>query len=166
MKKSIIKSSALKKNANKKPLNYYILDNDVIIWNNTGHFAIKCNKLFFEIEIQQKTPTQMALELPACIINTFNNFKDNTSEILAHTFITIQLNNMNCYLFQNIKHKYLSPININLLHIINNIEDFTPYQQKQNSAILFKNDFFEILLMPIRNTGIKEKIIDIVEILQ
>lgn len=161
-----INITALKKNLSKHALNYYTIENDVIMWSNSGTFAIKCNKLFFEIEIQAKTPTQAAPSLPTCIINILDSFKNSQPEILTHTFLTMNINNMNCYLFQNIKYKYITPINNDVLNIIKNIEDFTPYQLKQNFAILFKNDFFDIILMPVRNDEIKEKLIDIAETLK
>jgi hypothetical protein len=167
MKKIIpINLSALKKNLNKNPLNYYNIENNVIMWNTAGTLVIKCNKLFFEMEIQNKIPSNPAQQLPSCIPATLKAFEDNPGEILAHTFLTMLLKNDNVYLFQNMKYKYMTPIKTSLLEIIKNIEDFTPYQLKQNNAILFKNDFFEIILMPMRNDNIKTHLINIVEALK
>lgn len=162
MKKSIFNQSALKKAANKKPLLFnYSEDNNVIIWNAAGTFVIKCNKLLFEIEIQNTLPTEQK-EIPQCIFDTFTAFEN--SNILSETFLTIELpDNITGRIYQNYKYKYLTLVNIELLKIINDIAHYTPYQFKENRAILYKNGDINILIFPLYNRGIKEKIQTIAE---
>lgn len=161
MKKSIFNSTALKKASNKKALLFnYSEDNDVIIWNESGTFVIKCNKLLFEYEILNSLPTEQK-EIPTCIPATFATFEN--SSVLSETFLYLELNNIIVKLYQNYKYKYLTPVNTELLKILNNLTNFTPYQAKQNSPLLFKNDFISVLIMPVYNGGIKEKIQTIAE---
>lgn len=162
MKKSIFNQSALKKAANKKALFYnQSEDNNVIIWNAAGTFVIKCNQLLFDIEIKNNIPTEQK-EIPQCIFDTFAAFKD--SNILSETFLTIDLpDNYTARIYQNYKHKYLTLVNTELLKIINDIQHYTPYQYKENRAILYKNGDINCLIFPLYNRGIKDKLIKIVE---
>ena len=164
MKKSILNITALKKNTYKKPLNYYIEENSVTIWNTCGTFCIKCSKILFELEIQNNIPTNNIQEPPEAVKNVFNGYVD--AEMLIHTFITYKLQDKNAYLFQNKKYKYISPIDTELLKIINNIADFTAWQYKANTGILFRNDFLKVILFPLRNDRIKENIIELGESLK
>ena len=156
MKKSIFNQSALKKASNKKALFYnYSEDNNVIIWNAAGTFVIKCNKLLFEIEIQNTLPTEQK-EIPQCIFDTFASFQDST--ILTETFLTIELNNITARIYQNYKHKYITLVNTELLKILNDTIHYTPYQYKENRAILYKNGDISCVIFPVYNRGIAEKI--------
>ena len=165
MKKSIFNQTALKKSANKQPLLFnYSEDNNVFIWNQPGTFVIKCNKLLFESEILSTLPTNQQTELPACIDKTFAAFEDNNNTILTETFLNIDLQNKyTARVYQNYKYKYLTLINTDLLKILNNSVDYTPYQYKENSAVLYKNDFVSCIILPIYNRGMKEKFINLAE---
>ena len=163
MKKSIFNQTALKKAANKKPLLFnYTEDNNVIIWNTSGTFVIKCSKLLFEIEIQNALPTEQK-EQPTCINETFAAFNEN-STILTETFLTLDLqDNRTGRIYHNYKYKYLTIVDIGLLKILNNSITYTPYQFKENRAILYKNDIASCIIMPLWNEGIKEKITTLAE---
>lgn len=154
--KNIFNQTALKKAANKKPLLFnYSEDNSVIIWNVSGTFVIKCNKLLFELELQNTLPTEQK-EIPSCIPETFTAFQD--SNILSETFLTIELDNVTARIYQNYKYKYLTIINIELLKILNDSVKYTPYEFKENRAVLFKNGDINCILFPLYNRGIAEKI--------
>ena len=165
MKKSIFTLTAIKKQLDKQPLNYASYGEKIACWNKRGTFVILVNESLFNAEIQNTIPT-IKTELPACIPKTFEAFKNNESTILSHTFLTMELNNVNAYLFQNIKHKYITPIKINLLSIINDITCFTPYQIKANSGVLFVNEDISVLIFPIYNKYIADKLINITDYLK
>lgn len=159
--KNIFNQTALKRAANKKPLLFnYSEDNNVIIWNASGTFVIRCNKLLFELEIQNIFPTELK-EIPACIPKTFGAFQN--SNILSETFLTIELDNVTARIYQNYKYKYLTIINIELLKILNNSINYTPYEFRENNPVLFKNGDIECILFPLYNRGIAEKIQNIAE---
>lgn len=154
--KTIFNKTALKKAANKSALLFNYSGNTVIFWNKAGTICIKCNKLLFETEILNNIPVTQVDSLPTCIPETFKAFED--SNVLSETFLTIELQDISARIYQNYKHKYLTIINIELLKILNNIADFTPYQTKENRATLFKTDFIECIIMPMWNKGIAEKL--------
>ena len=162
MKKSIFNQSALKKAAGKKALLYNYTDNNiVIVWNASGTFVFKINTYLFDIEIKNNIPTEQK-EIPQCIFDTFAAFTD--SNILSETFLTIDLpDNYTARIYQNYKYKYLTLVNTELLKIINGIEHYTPYQYKENRAILYKNGDINCLIFPLYNRGIKDKLIKIAE---
>lgn len=157
MKKSIFNQSALKKASNKKALFYnQSEDNNVIMWNAAGTFIIKCNQLLFNIEIKNNIPTEQK-EIPQCIFDTFAAFQN--SEILSDTFLTFETpDHYVARMYQNRSYKYITLVNTELLKILNGIEHYTPYQYKENRAILYKNGDINCLIFPLYNRGIKEKI--------
>lgn len=75
MKTALFNIQAIKKKSIKKSqLNYYnCADDNVIIWNTNGFYAIKTKKIIFETEIQTALPTNEQTEIPACIKNIFVN---------------------------------------------------------------------------------------------
>ena len=160
--KTTFNATAIKKICKKEPLQYGKHNDNIIAWDKRGLFAISCNSLFFELEIKNKIPTTET-DIPSCIIKNFDYFENNETTVLNETFLQMELSNATARLYQNIKYKYFTPVNIELLKIINNIADFTPYQYKQNTAILFKNDYIKIIIMPLRNDNIKEKLTDILQ---
>lgn len=160
--KTIFNYAALKKASNKTALFYNESeDNNIIVWNKAGTFVIKCNKLLFEIEIQNTLPTEQK-EIPQCIFDTFTAFKD--SNILSETFLQLDLRDGHiARMYQNFKHKYITLIDIELLKILNESIHYTPYQYKENRAVLFKNGDINVLLFPLHNRAVKEKIIDLAD---
>lgn len=154
--KTIFNYAALKKASNKSALFYNLSDNNnIIVWNKAGTFVIKCNKLLFEAEILNTLPTEQK-EIPSCIPATFEAFQD--SNILSETFLTIELNNITARIYQNYKYKYLTIVNTELIKILNNSVTYTPYQYKENRAILYKNGDISCIIFPVYNRGITEKI--------
>ena len=162
--KKILNVTAIKKNLNKQSLNYYIDNKNVIAWNKQCTFAIFCNELLFNEEIKNNIPTNQFTELPPALETILENYEN--SELIIHTLITYKLNNCDAYLFQNMKYKYLTPVNTELLKIMNNIADFTAWQYKKNTGVLFKNDFLKIIIFPLFDGDIKNKIIDLGNMLQ
>lgn len=169
MGKKIFNIAAIKKTLDKKPLFYSTMENDIIkCWNSRGHYSITIPKILFDDEILNNIPTQET-ELPQCISNYFKNISDDDFNIISHTFLTMELpNGINAYLYKNYKHNYFTPIDTNILKILNNIENYTPYQFKENTGIIFKHDtnMLDILIMPLHNQGIKEKLNKIMEVIQ
>ena len=157
MKKTIFNQSALKKASNKKALLYSYTDNNmVIVWNASGTFVFKINTYLFDIEIKNNIPTEQK-EIPQCIFDTFAAFQN--SEILSDTFLTFETpDHYTARMYQNRSYKYITLVNTELLKILNGIEHYTPYQYKENRAILYKNGDINCLIFPLYNRGIKEKI--------
>ena len=165
MKKATFNISSIKKHLDKNPLNYAEYGEKIACWNKRGTFVIIVSKLVFETEIKNTLPT-VVIDLPSCIPTTIKGFSDNESVILSHTFLTMQLNNIDACLFQNIKYKYITPIDNKLLSILNNIEDFTPYQIKENTSVLFKNEDISVLIFPLFNRDIANKLKSITDTLK
>lgn len=162
MKKTIFNQSALKKASNKKALLYNYTDNNmVIVWNAPGTFVFKINSYLFDIEIKNNIPTEQK-EIPQCIFDTFAAFQN--SEILSDTFLTFETpDHYTARMYQNRSYKYITLVNTELLKIINDIQHYTPYQYKENRAILYKNGDINCLIFPLYNRGIKEKIQNLAE---
>ena len=159
MKKSIFNIAAIKKLSDKKPINYSTTQDDkIIFWNSKGLFAIKCDKYYFESEIKNNLPTNF-VDLPSCIVNHFKAFTENESNVLSETFLLKELpQGITAKLYQNYKYDYFTLIDIQILKIFNFIENYTPLQYKENTSVLFKSDFIDILIMPLYNRGIKEEL--------
>jgi hypothetical protein len=162
MKKSIFNITALKKAANKKPLLFNKNDNNVVIWNASGTFVLKLPEMLFTSEIQNNLPTEER-PAPDCIAKTFLIF-ENQPNPMIDTFLSIELNNCkNARMYQNYKYKYITLIDNDLLKIIYNGSNYTVDSIKENSCLLFKNIDISILLFPLHNKGISEKITRLAE---
>lgn len=159
MKKSIFNIAAIKKLSDKKPLLYSTTeDGKIIFWNSKGLFAVKCNKYYFESEIKNNLPTN-PVELPTCIDNHFNAFTENEPNVLSETFLLKELpQGITARLYQNYKHDYYTIIDVSLLKIFNFYENFTPWQYRENTSVLFSASDIDVLIMPLHNRGIKEEL--------
>ena len=162
MKKSIFNQTALKKASNKKPLLFNYTDNNiVIVWNTSGTFVFKINSYLFDIEIKNNIPTEQK-EIPQCIFDTFAAFEN--SEILSDTYLIFETpDHYTARMYTNRNYKYITLVNTELLKIVNNAQHYTPYQYRENRAILFKNGDINCLIFPLYNKGIKEKITTLAE---
>ena len=160
MYKTTFNATAIKKICKKEPLQYGKHNDNIIAWDKWGIIAISCNPVFFELEIKNKIPTAET-EIPDIIIKTFDYYENTETTVLYETFLLMELQDKTARIYQNYKHNYFTPIDSELLKILNNLQDFTPYQAEQNKAVLFKNDFVQSIIMPLHNKGIKEKLQDI-----
>ncbi len=122
------------------------------------------SKALFELEIENNIPLLEQPDLPQGIKNVF---LADTSEynILTKTLLYIELANSKnpVGLYKCYNKDYFVPINSNFVKMINYPEPFTIYQGKENSPVHFVgNDSISIIIMPIHNRGIKEKLQSVV----
>lgn len=160
--KTIINIPALKKVIKNDELCYYKALEKVFLWDSKGFFAFMLPLPIFEDEIQKNLPVFERAELPGVIKNVFTA---NTSayNILIKTplFIELSKHKKPIPLFKCIKRNYIIPINDDFVKIINYIESFTIYQEKEIAPVHFVSTAITAIIMPIRNNGIKEKLQDI-----
>jgi hypothetical protein len=161
-KMKTINLAALKKNLKKEPLNYYIAPEKIFLWDKQGFFAFIVNHLVFESEILPNIPTVEQPELPMGIKKVMIA-DTNDYNIITPTLFYIELANSKnpVKLFKCYNRNYIIPINSDFYKMLNYPEEFTILQAKENAPVHFINDAITIIIMPIHNKGIIEKLQDI-----
>ena len=161
MKNVIFNIQAIKKSIKKSQLNYYnCADDNVIIWNSNGFYAIKTKKMIFAEEIQTALPTFEQTELPQCIKNIVLSETWETVPEIRRTNILYQFpDDKITNIFYNAENDYITAVNTELLNIIKYIENYTIKQPDPKSAILVTDDITNIVIMPMYNKYLKDNII-------
>lgn len=161
MKTTLFNTQAIKKSIKKSQLHYFnCADDNVIIWNTSGFYAIKTKKIIFETEIQTALPTNEQTEIPACIKNIFVNVDWEIVPEIRKTNILYQFpDDKITNIFYNAENDYITAVNTELLNIIKYIENYTIKQLDPKSAILFTDNITNVVIMPIYNKYLKDNIV-------
>lgn len=161
MKNTLFNTTSIKKATKNNQLNYFrCADDNIIIWNGKGTFAIMTKQIIFDDEIKTALPTFEQSELPRCIKNIFIEYQWETVPEIRKTNTLYQFpDDTIANIFYNSDSDYITAINTELLNIIKYIENYTIKQLEIKSPVLFTDGLIKIVLMPLYNKDLKNNIL-------
>jgi hypothetical protein len=161
MKNTTFNIIALKKYTKKSQINYFnCADDNIIIWDSRGHFAIKTKKIIYSAELKTALPTFEQYEIPQCIKRILIDGQWETVPEIRKTNILYQFKDDTISsIFYNPNSDYITEINTDLLNIIKPVEKYTIKQIETKSPVLFTDGITNIILMPMYNKELKNNIL-------